>query len=171
MMVHESRLPKTMRPTPGSFLYPNTPPFFVPTEEFWTRFKRFVDAGITFIECGCADGYLLDMAGERGIQMTGIELFPRESTSVRVAPGDACNLTWSHTQWPLICRPDHSGWISDVFNACKSVGACALYVGLSRNYTRDILGHHARKIASKVGKDGENMFLVNPHSAPSQFKV
>lgn len=131
--------------------------FFEPLPLFWTTLQQFP---VKFVECGSGSGHLLDMAASKKVDLVGFDLFHRDDQSPLVVHGDARHLQWEPTRWPLICRPDHSGWAFEVLAKAIRQGAGGIYVGLPRNYHTDLEGLRTKRIASRVGIAGEAMYLV-----------
>lgn len=149
----------------GSITFPANR-FFTPLPVFWqvilelTIEKRTAGIDLTFMDCGCGTGALISEALDHGIKLVGCDLMPREGQSSQVLQLDATRLRWTPNHWPLICRPDHDGWAAEVISNAAEQGARAIYVGLPRNYSRDVAGLGMRVLQRKVGRDGETMYIT-----------
>lgn len=137
---------------------------FTPTEEFWTVIAAHQH--IELVECGAGVGSLLDGASRRGLRLRGVDLMPRRGQHRSVEMRDATDMNWSPTRWPVICRPDHGGWATDVFLRAKAQGAFGIYVGLAKNFFTDLTGTHARRVPGVFGAAGERMYVIDPRKAP-----
>jgi hypothetical protein len=140
--------------------------FFEPTESFWTSIRIWQEQhNIQFTECGCGMGTLIGKAEQRGLRIKGVDISHRVGQHKEVERKDATTLSWSEKHWPLICRPDHSGWCEDVIRKAQGQGAWSIYIGLPSNYFRDIGMFRTRRQAGPpVGKAGERMYLVAPRN-------
>lgn len=145
--------------------------FFKPTSEFFEVLKTFGKRG--FIDAGCGLGTLSKEAKARGISMVGIDLCQRPGQDTSVLQMDATQFPYGKHLWPVICRPNHDGWVNDA--ACHALvrGASVLYVGLDHNIEDDlddllfnISGHWP-----DVGKDGEGMWLLEYKPVDKQSLV
>ena len=136
--------------------------FFTPNEGFWDIVRSYVAEGIKFVDCGCGMGALIEQGQQRGIEIGGIDIGTREGQHSKVVHGDALELRWSPTLWPLVCRPSHDGWVHELFEIARCRGAGALYVGLPCNYHRDLSGLGAVRVAGPaVGAEGEHIYTFN----------
>lgn len=135
--------------------------FFTPTDAFW-HFIGIHHQKVELIECGSGTGYVLEEAARRGLRLRGVDLASRLGQSSIVEKLDATQLPWSPTCWPIICRPDHSGWATEVLRKARASHASGWYVGLSRNYTRDLEGLRTQRQVGTFGEDGEKLYWIPP---------
>ncbi len=140
--------------------------FFQPLEIFWGIVANLTHKGkpIKWIDCGAGEGHVTEEAKKRGIQMMAIDITGREGQLPCVMRMDAVEFKWSASVCPLICRPDHSGWALDAFEAALDKGACGFYVGLECNVERDLSNDdgilYEKLSDAVVGRDGEFMYAV-----------
>lgn len=140
--------------------------FFTPLPAFWQVMlelvieKRTAGIDLKFMDCGCGAGELISEASDRGIQLVGCDLLDRDGQSEQVLQLDATRIRWAHNYWPLICRPNHDGWASEVISNAREQGACAIYVGLPRNYSQDVAGLGMKVLQRKVGREGETLYIT-----------
>lgn len=136
--------------------------FFKPRELFWSLLLEEIKKGITFVECGSGSGELLDEAHERHIEIAGFDICKREGQSRRVCHGDATQLHWGPTRWPLICRPSHDGFANEIVEAARECGATTWFITKPENYDRDLSFYHTKKLASNVGHERERLWAISP---------
>ena len=137
--------------------------FFRPTEVFWNTFRVAKSRGIKLIDCGCGMGTLIEMADMQGFHLRGVDIAKRVGQHKQVERMDALDIKWSPTLWPLICRPDHSGWVEELIRNAQKEGATSVYCGLKRNMKHDIGMFRAqRKLGPPVGIEGEIEYWVEP---------
>lgn len=141
--------------------------FYTPTENIWGHLKLIHNLGVRFTECGSGMGTFLDEANKRGLVDKGVDINTRKGQSKLIITANACNLMWSPTHWPIICRPDHSGWANVVTEKALSEGARVLWIGLGRNFDRDLSSYKSKveRINPKghqhaVGDEGENLYII-----------
>ncbi|HEC66588.1 MAG TPA: hypothetical protein ENI23_15035 [bacterium] len=135
--------------------------FFTPVDEFW-KVLSDLPKDLNLIECGSGMGDLLTEAVEHGIRLGGVDPIWREGQHIAVHKMDAMQLTWSSERWPLICRPDHSGWAQDVIVRAKQHGATTLFVGLPSNYRWDLQHFFTKAHPRIVGAEGEKLYWIKP---------
>lgn len=136
--------------------------WFTPTDEFWKLLDRIVPPGVLLVDAGCGMGKLVEESQARGRRMLGIDIMPRDGqTPGIVSIQDAIRYGWSETTWPLICRPSHDGWCYDAAHQARRKGAHVLYVGLPKNYGRD-MGRVRSKSYGVIGAEGERLYAVKP---------
>ena len=139
--------------------------FFNPTDDFWDlirkiRFNKHRQVELT--DCGCGFGITLKGAEERGIPLRGVDLVKRSGQHKAVEQLDATMLSWGPTRWPLICRPDGNGWCHDVITKARQQGASAIYIGVARNYERDLSRFRTRRLKGVFGEDDERAWIIRP---------
>lgn len=135
--------------------------WFRPTPQFFTVLKSF-QVGVTFIDAGCGTGELVDEAHAAGVRMLGVDLAQREGQRSHVIQANAWKYAYDESYWPVICRPDHSGWCRATIDRARRRRAHVLYVGLRKNKITDCgyIGHAHRW--EGVGVEGECMWLFLP---------
>lgn len=136
--------------------------FLHPEERFWEMLKAYTSQGIELVDCGCGIGLTLQGAEERGIPLRGVDLAYRMGQHCSVERVDATMLSWGPHRWPLICRPDSSGWCHTVIQQARRQGASTIYVGVSRNYERDLSMFRTTRLTGVYGEDGERAWIVRP---------
>lgn len=136
--------------------------FFEPNEKFWSFLTETIKSGVEIVECGSGDGFLLKEAKKRKLKLDGCDTCKRTGQSSLVEIRSASSILWHPLKWPLICRPDHSGWAGDVFDNATAAGAWGYYIGLGSNYHRDIGHLRASCVLRSVGNQGENIYLIRP---------
>ncbi len=140
--------------------------FFTPKPVFWDMLKAFVDGErslgnrLTFMDCGCGAGDLIKEAQAHDLTIAGCDVQKRERQEAGVLTLDATQIRWRFDYWPLICRPDHSGWAEDVVSNAILQGARAIYVGKPSNYHRDVGGLPIKRFVRNVGEEGETMYIT-----------
>lgn len=136
--------------------------FFTPKPAFWEAMKELTAGvtGLAIMDCGCGTGDLIQEGHDHGLHIMGCDTMKRDGQSVRVVSLDATKIRWAHNYWPLICRPDHSGWATDVVSNAILQGARAIYVSKPSNFHRDVGGMAIKRFARNVGEDGETMYVT-----------
>lgn len=140
--------------------------FFTPRPVFWDILKAFVDGErglgrtLTFMDCGAGSGDLIQEAAQREIQLVGCDVMRRDGQSSAVMNIDATSIRWNEQYWPIICRPDHSGWAADVVSNAILQGARAIYISKPYNYHQDVGGLPIKRFARHVGEAGETMYIT-----------
>lgn len=131
--------------------------WFTPTELFWELIEPFKDKKI--VDCGCGVGDTTREGFALGFNMVGIDLVKRYGQHKEVLHVDACAFPFNKNVWPLVCRPDHSGWVYDCLQRAMTRGATALYVGLWDNLDRDLDDLQEDVVESHRGVGIENEVL------------
>ena len=129
--------------------------WFTPTEKFWEIIASFGKQ--LFVDCGCGTGALTQEALDRELVFLAIDLMPRRGQAPGVLQLDATSMPFSKHMWPLICRPNHSGWAYYTICSALRRGADAFYVGLTSNIDIDLEGLVPYTGFSNVGEEGEVM--------------
>lgn len=134
--------------------------WFTPNDTFWELLEPFKDKKI--VDCGCGVGDTTREGIARGFDMVGIDLVKRAGQHALVLPVDACAYPFSKNVWPLVCRPDHSGWAHDCLSNAMTRGATAMYVGKMENLDRDLDDLQEDVIHSyrDVGNEGEVLCIM-----------
>lgn len=115
--------------------------FFTPKKKFWSELKDVMtkfDVGI-FIDCGTGNGDIPNEALEQGIKMGGCDILHRKGNGpvdVQIIP--AHRMPFNSTVWPLVCRPDHSGWVEHLWYRAIAAGAGFIYVGRPTAVENDV---------------------------------
>jgi len=135
--------------------------FFTPTARFYKALGELKLDGTLLIDTGAGCGNTADEMHARGFRTAAVDIVRRMKQSPRVHITNAVTFPWTSSTWPVICRPDHSGWAYEVIQKARTRGACAMYVGLDRNVDVDLydLVGTETKIWKGVGKEGESMWL------------
>lgn len=136
--------------------------FFEPTDAFFAALAPFKSQAI--VECGAGMGHVTKAAQAQGFNMRAIDLVRRKGQWKKVEIADAELQPYSPELWPLMCRPDHSGWVYDVLERALTRGAQALYVGLDRNLEQDLgeyVGRERLRVPD-VGEEGEMLLVFDP---------
>jgi hypothetical protein len=137
--------------------------FFTPTQRFWQVLRHEVPTNVTLVDCGCGMGDLIPEGKENGFVIQGIDICRREGQNPEVSIRSAHMFQWQENVWPLICRPDHSGWVSVVAENARLMGAKLLYVSKYNNYERDV-GRIRGVSRGLVGEEGERLYVLNPYT-------
>ena len=94
-------------------------------------------------------------------KVVGIDLYEREDPESEVQYGICA------TQYPferhhtvLVARPDHSGWHYEVFMSALQTGATMVYVGLPKNFEKDLFECDFEIFIEEAGQDGEKACLI-----------
>jgi hypothetical protein len=136
--------------------------FFTPQERFYEALEPY--RHLRIIDAGTGLGLLPDEAQARGFNMLGIDLAARQGQSENVLRFEAESFPYDASTWLMMCRPDHSGWAYGTLDIALVRGAGAFYVGLERNFERD-LGEYVDRVVQRwddVGEEGEHMLLFLP---------
>lgn len=142
--------------------------FFRPASKFWELMQWFSKNQIRIKECGAGNGYTLVLAQAKGYNIRGYDICRRPDQDPSVILADVTKLHWESDESPLICRPDHGGWVSKVVNNARAAGRPSFYIGLSRNYVTDIGMFRTRTLARDVGQQGEHCWAILPLKSKSQ---
>jgi len=141
--------------------------FFTPKRYFWALMQELYSCAVTVTDCGCGMGILLGMADYFKLPMRGVDICHREALSNKIEFIDATTLSWSSSEWPMLCRPSHGQWIGTMIDRVRADGSCMIYIGLPRNVKRDLAGARFVKITTKpVGIDGEHFYVVPSNGFP-----
>lgn len=135
--------------------------WFTPTKVFWQRLAPHKHE-IQFVDAGCGVGNLTRAALKRGYKMLPVDLVPRDGQIETVLQRDAVRMGYGPMCWPMICRPDHSGWVYDCVDAALYQRATAFYVSLPHNKDRDLDDYveHIVEEIPDVGVEGETMYVL-----------
>ena len=129
--------------------------FFKPLDTFWSILSEIQTAYDIkmFIDCGTGNGDLPSEAvGDHKIKMAGIDIVAREGNSpcqVQIIP--AHRMPTNEDIWPMVCRPDHSGWVYSLLEKALESGSGFIYVGLLDNMEQD-LGDHLENFRFEMGR-------------------
>jgi hypothetical protein len=136
--------------------------WFTPNEKFWSTLEAY--KSINLVDAGCGVGNVTREAKKRGFIMTPVDMIRRKGQIKSVMHVDAVTLPYSKETWPLICRPDHSGWAYDCMARALSLGACAIYVGKEENIEQDVddLESKISLRIEAVGEEEEVFLLLEP---------
>lgn len=135
--------------------------FFTPLPCFWEKLKAVVPDSVQLVDSGCGMGDLIGEAEKVGRILKGIDVGFREGQDRRVQREDAITYDWTPETWPMMCRPSHDGWAYYTMQNARKRGSAVLYVGLPRNYDRD-LGRVRSKCYGVVGEEGEKLYVIDP---------
>lgn len=135
--------------------------FFNPTPNFWVLLDQLVPSNVQLIDSGCGMGHLIDQAKTHDRAVIGIDINRRDNQNPDVMYCDAVYYEWSPTVWPLICRPDHSGWAYQAAFNARNAGSTVIYAGLPSNYQQDF-GYIRSADYGAIGEDGEHLYLIKP---------
>jgi len=129
--------------------------FFTPTKAF----KKWIEAQtLKIVDCGSGQGLLPSLYPEKII---GIDIMERDSYLGKVYVGmDATRFPFTNSHICLIARPDGSGWIYDCIQNALEAGAMVVYVGVERNYERDLECYEKKLLVNKAGKEGEQAWQI-----------
>ncbi|MBF84488.1 MAG: hypothetical protein CL489_08445 [Acidobacteria bacterium] len=131
--------------------------FFEPNEKFFECMKRFDK---TIVDVGAGMGQVTKGLCERGHLCVGIDNNYREGQYGYILTMDAFDYPYKKDTIILVCRPNHSGWVEDLF---EETNQTFIYVGLEHNLDIDLssdIRSDMKLLASNVGDDGENMYLL-----------
>lgn len=134
--------------------------FFTPLDIFWEELSKFEK--VSFVDCGAGNGQLMSEAKNKGILMSGCDLYSRDDVEwglVKIIP--AHKIPFNQEVLALVCRPDHGGWCEDLVMTVLDKGSSFIYVGLPENVSIDIpVDIEYMVLAECVGEDGEMMLLI-----------
>lgn len=143
--------------------------FFKPKKKFWETIQNVYKANNLKMtaDCGAGNGHIARKARHKyKLKMTGLDIVAREGNEpceVQLIP--AHQLPYSKEFWPMVCRPDHSGWVQALIEKAFEEGSGFIYVGLRKNMPQD-LGKYLLKAKfetfTNVGKDREEMLVFKP---------
>lgn len=136
--------------------------FFDPLPIFWEKLRKHVPADVKLIDCGTGMGHIPQLGRELGFDIEGIDTCLRDDQDLSVRIADALHEVWGKDRWPLVCRPCHNGFTHKIFCAANAAKVPLIYVSKPANLFRDIGRSGPQKIATKVGKDGETLYITNP---------
>lgn len=142
--------------------------FFTPKEKFWTLISEIMKKHdlTMLVDCGTGNGELPIESRDCGIKMVGIDIIQREGNSlvdVHLIP--AHRMPYDQKIWPLVCRPDHSGWARGVLEKAHESGSGFIYVGLRRNFAQDLGDYMVSSLSEsydEVGEENEEMLIFLP---------
>ncbi len=136
--------------------------FFTPLPDFWDSLEVVTPVGVQLVDTGCGRGDLLGEAALAGRILLGIDVAYRSGQNACVKKHNAITYPWGRLTWPMICRPSHDGWAEETVKAAREAGATVLYVGLPKNYYRD-LGRVRSVNHGVVGEEGERLYVISPY--------
>jgi hypothetical protein len=135
--------------------------FFEPTKQFLTLMKSIV-RGRLVVDCGAGVGHVTKLLLDNDIRACAIDTTERDQPACAVAPLDATMFPFSQDMVALIARPCSGIWIHETFTQAISRGADMLYVGVERNFERDLVDipYKVRRLRKNIGKEQESAYLV-----------
>lgn len=140
--------------------------FFVPTPAFWAALKDIKEHHeiMMFIDCGTGVGDLPEESMEKGIRMAGVDVYRREGNppgKVHIMP--AHMMPFRPDMWPLVCRPDHSGWTWHLWHVAQEKKLGFIYVGDAEKMRHDLRHDITADFkVFNVGEDDETLFAWFP---------
>lgn len=136
--------------------------FFTGTEHFWQQLKALDKI---WIECGAGSGHTTAEASGHDVTMIGCDIYTRSNFElnplIQIVP--AHMMPYSGGVWPLICRPDHSGWVSHLFDHTRNTGCGFVYVSREEKMEDDVGNNDWDFKHEDIGDDNESMFVWFPH--------
>ena len=143
----------------GAFTAPDLR-WFTPLPAFWDVLKSIVAEHRVeqFVDVGTGRGDLPREAKEFGVPMLGIDI-QECPQNPEVQCRSASSMTWSPTIWPIVCRPCHNGFPYAVRRSAMLRAAGFIYVGFRKNLSRDVGSQHYARCVSKIGAEGESLYL------------
>lgn len=135
--------------------------FFEPTKAFVPLIRKTA-AKRLIIDCGAGVGHITKLLQDNGIRACAIDTTERDDPACEVAPLDAMLFPFNQDMIALIARPCGGSWIRGTFEQAISRGADVIYVGVSRNFERDLTGipYTVTLLRKHVGKERETAYLV-----------
>jgi len=125
--------------------------FFEPTEAF----LEWADHQDVIVDCGAGMGRLSELLP----RVICIDTNRREGQH-EVALIDATMFPFRADHVALIARPSGGDWVHDTFDVALKAGATMCYVGLPKNYERDLSPWIATKLMSNAGLEGEELWEI-----------
>jgi hypothetical protein len=146
-------------------LPPNCVTHFYPRAGFCNRLVDHINGRIT-IEVGAGQCKFAKMLASRGVKILAVE--PRATNEVRkecmnfLLPRTAENVPLLKQSGlvVLVARPDHSGWLRDIFPLIHKESEF-IYIGLEENLHLDIPRHVELECLCKgAGEDNESAWIL-----------
>lgn len=142
--------------------------FFEPNKKFLPAIRKLVPRASIVIDCGCGEGQVTKLLNENRINAIGVDLFPLEdftNEKENIYNLNAEHYPFSEESIPLICRPCPGDWyFNTIDNALKRGSRYVIYVGVSKNYKRDIVSLRKKYqivlVDKYVGASNESMYLI-----------
>ena len=124
--------------------------FFEPNVVFSKWIKDFPKV----IDCGAGVGHL----GKLYPNVLGIDICDRDKTESTVLFEDATIFSFPKDSIAIIARPSGGDWINDTVENAWNQGIRIFYIGLPKNYERDLTDFKATLILECVGEEGEQLW-------------
>lgn len=133
--------------------------FFDPKEDFLSWVKK---QGLRVVDAGAGVGRLCKRLNEVGVPVIGIDANERDNPEFTVHPMDAVTFPYNKGQLVILARPNGGDWIEYTMSVALRKGARVVYVGLEKNYDRDLTipGLKFTKVVVDAGEDGEEAWEV-----------
>ena len=115
------------------------------------------------IDCGAGEGHVAKALKAHGIKCAACDIIRREchvGVEVQIIP--AHKMPLDENIWPLVCRPDHSGWCGALFQRAMRMGSGFLYAGHVEKMVHDVTEMEPATIYEGVGKDREVLAVWEP---------
>lgn len=148
--------------------------FFHPTQEFLTflstcdsiRYKHIYDIG-------AGSGKFMHSLRRKKLDVTGVDLLPRENQHPDVQIRDASDIYFGFNDCVFLARPNHGEslrkLIVDMF--LNNLSDC-YYIGLPKNFDSDLADTTYEVLKENVGEDGESFVrIICPLVNKKKFKT
>lgn len=118
------------------------------------------------VDCGAGVGMLGKILLDKGAPTLSIDFIERDETDSPVLIMDATFFNYHDRMIAVVARPSAGDWILDTFIRALDQGAKVLYVGVKRNYDRDLFDLEDEGMAyelafSNAGEEGEEAFWIS----------
>lgn len=141
--------------------------FFEPRSAFVQWLVEHIKRGERVaVDCGAGVGMLGKILLDKGAPTLSIDFLERDSTESPVLIMDATFFEYHDNMTAVVARPSSGDWIRDTFIKALDGDAKVLYVGVERNYDRDLYdledeGMKYQLAFSNAGEEGEEAFWIS----------
>lgn len=145
--------------------------FFEPKPVFFRELAKLVGDRMV-IDCGAGVGHVSKALAGKGIKVRAIDTNLRERPVFDIQREDAVEFPFTDKTLALIARPCGGDWIRETMDNAIATGTQVVYVGVQKNFERDIEGlpYDVSLVSKAVGKEDEQMFLISGQKRSGKMK-
>ena len=136
--------------------------WFRPLPYFFSFFQRSEWKWRRYHDCGAGTGLLTQAMLKNKLECVAYDRHPRKKSLAKVEPFDTANIAdrMDFSEVALIARPCHHPEFIDVtLRSALEMGE-AFYIGLARNFERDLEHFEYDVVAMDVGEEGEDLVRI-----------
>ncbi len=146
----------------GGISFPTQSIFFNPRSEFAAWFKEKFKRRLV-IDCGAGRALVTKLLREVGMSVIPLDIYPSDLAEVDdILPIAAERFQFVDGMLPILVRPCGGDWIRDTIDAAIKGCGQIVYIGVERNYHRDLtpLPYAKKLLLEDAGDNQEAVWLI-----------